>query len=145
MECRFQVTTPTTVFQSRRIHERTPPKGQGIKFSGVGAKWQNGVAENAVKIVTLESSGTDDPRFPSLARGSDPEPVAHAVSYAAHLYNNTPNKESGIAPVEIFTGKSDYQALRIPTPGDVPLMSFTQLCKMKRIPKWGPGLAVDSS
>jgi hypothetical protein len=23
--------------QSRRIHERTPPKGQGIKFSGVGA------------------------------------------------------------------------------------------------------------
>jgi hypothetical protein len=55
MECRFQVTTPTTVFQSRRIHEGTPPKGQGIKFSGVGAKWQNGVAENAVKIVTWKA------------------------------------------------------------------------------------------
>ena len=36
-----------------------------------------------------------------------------AVNHAVYMYNNTPNVQSGIAPIEVF-GKtlSDHQALR---------------------------------
>jgi hypothetical protein len=84
---------PDNGVSSRRIHEGTPPKGQGIKFSGVGAKWQNGVAENAVKIVTWKARALMI-HAPLHWPEEDPEPWPMAVSYAAHLYNNTPKQST---------------------------------------------------
>jgi Reverse transcriptase (RNA-dependent DNA polymerase) len=64
-----------------------------------------------------------------------------AVSYAAHLYNHTPNFTSGIAPIEIFTKtKSDHKVIKQAHPWGCPAYvlepSLTQAGS--KIPKWQP-------
>ena len=44
--------TDNGVFKAADFLKEIAEKKQTIRFSGVGAKWQNGVAENAIKIVT---------------------------------------------------------------------------------------------
>ena len=43
--------TDNGVFKSHAFTRELAENFQTIRFSGVGAKWQNGVAENAIKIV----------------------------------------------------------------------------------------------
>ena len=43
--------TDNGVFTSKEFMRELAEKGQGIKFSGVSAQFQNGAAENAIKIV----------------------------------------------------------------------------------------------
>ena len=78
-------------------------KGQGMTLSGVSAQFQNGAAENRIKVVirnartmTLHTAL----RWPGFAE-KNLWPMA--LSHAVHLWNQTPKQESGIAPVEVFT------------------------------------------
>ena len=72
----------------------------------MGAKWQNGVAEGAIHIVVSRAR-----TMMIHAKLQWPWPMA--MEYAAYLYNNTPNAESGIAPIEVFSRTvSDGQALK---------------------------------
>ena len=64
-----------------------------------------------------------------------------AVSYAAHLYNHTPNRDSGKSPAEVFQrSKHSHQALKHAHPWGCPVYvlepSLTQ--SGGKIPKWQP-------
>ena len=64
-----------------------------------------------------------------------------ALNYAAHLYNNTPNKETGIAPIEVFTKThTDHQALHNAHPWGCPVYVLEPKLTSAggKIPKWNP-------
>ena len=64
-----------------------------------------------------------------------------AVLHAAYLYNHTPNSETGIAPIEVFTGTlSDHQALWLSHTWGCPVYVLEPRLTTSggKIPKWQP-------
>ena len=47
--------TDNGIFKSQRYVEAIKQEEQTIRYSGVGAKWQNGVAEGAIRIVVSKA------------------------------------------------------------------------------------------
>jgi len=47
--------TDNGVYKSMDFMRELADNAQAIRFSGVGAKWQNGIAENAIKIITTKA------------------------------------------------------------------------------------------
>ena len=80
--------------------------GQSIKFSGVGAHHQNGVAERAIQTV---SSWARTMLLHATIHWPEAEHLhlwPFALQHAAYLWNHLPNRTTGIAPIEIFSGVS---------------------------------------
>ena len=105
------------------------------------AKWMNGVAENSIKIVVSKARTMMIHASLHWPDEYDESLWPMVVSYAAHLYNHTPNRESGIAPMEIFTGTmSNHQALHNAhvwgSPAYVLEPKLTE--SGHKIPKWQP-------
>ena len=100
------------IFKSRAFVDKIASNQQSIRFSGVGAKWQNGVSEGAINFIASTARTMMIHAALHWPEQDDPSLWCLAVSHAVHLYNHTPNRESGIAPIEIFTtSKNDGQAL----------------------------------
>ena len=76
---------------------------QDIRYSGVGAKWQNGVAEGGIRIVVSKARTMMIHAALHWPEMENEELWPMALSHAVYLYNNTPNELTGIAPIEIFT------------------------------------------
>ena len=81
-------------------------RGQAIKFSGVGAHHQNGVAERTIKTIRswartmLLHATIHWPEQNHLTLWP------YAFEHAVFLWNNLPSRTSGLAPIELFTGVS---------------------------------------
>jgi hypothetical protein len=103
----------------RSFHQRNAANYQQIKFCGVGAKWQNGVAENVIKI--LESKACTMMIYALLMwpEAKDETLWSMAVSHAAYLYNHTPNEVTSIAPIEIFLQTTNDGQSEMRIHGDV--------------------------
>jgi transposase InsO family protein len=133
--------TDNGAYQSAAFQEALRENEQSIRYSGVGAKWQNGVAENAIKIVTTRARTMMIHAALHWPEEDDKTLWHLAVSYAAHLYNNVPNMRTGIAPVELFTGtKSDHQALKNAHPWGCPVYVLEPSLTHAggKLPKWQP-------
>ncbi|MGH7974569.1 MAG: hypothetical protein ACREBR_03500, partial [bacterium] len=92
------------VFSSRDFRGELASQKQGLTLSGVGAHYQNGVAERAIQTVTSHARIMmlhSALRWPSTTEASL---WPFALEYAAHIWNTTP-KEScgGLSPLEIFS------------------------------------------
>ena len=95
---------------------------QTIRFSAVGAKWKNGSAENAIKIVTNRARTMMIHAAIHWPEVDDKSMWPFAVSYAVHLYNQTPNRLTNISPAEIFQRtKSTHNALKYTHPWGCPI------------------------
>jgi hypothetical protein len=106
--------TDNGVFKSQLFVHEIHTNAQSIRFSGVGAKWQNDVAEGAIRIIVTRARTMmlhASLHWPEMDDKSLwPMALTHATTY---MYNHTPNELTGIAPIEAFTGAlSDGQALR---------------------------------
>ena len=128
------------IFASKEFMRELGEKGQGLTLSGVSAQFQNGAAENGIKLVVRNARTMMlhvALRWPGCAE-KDLWPMA--LSHAIHLWNHTPKMESGISPVEIFTRtKSDCQALRNSHPWGCPVYVLAPKLKDgQKIPKWDP-------
>ena len=115
-------------------------KGQGIKFSGVSAQFQNGAAENGIKIVVRNARTMMIQtafRWPGFAE-KDLWPMA--LTHAVHLWNQTPKQNDGLSPVEIFTKtQSNYASLTNAHPWGCPVYVLQPKLKDgQKIPKWEP-------
>ena len=80
--------------------------GQSIKFSGVGAHHQNGVAERAIQTM---SSWARTMLLHATIHWPEAEHLhlwPFALQHAAYLWNHLPNRTTGVAPIEIFSGVS---------------------------------------
>ena len=134
--------TDNSIYTSSKFMKELASQGQGLKLSRVDAKFQNGKAENAIKIVTqcawtmMIHAGLCWPKM------YDKELWPMALSHAAYLHNHTPNQESGLALVEVFTqSKSDHTELLNAHPWGCPAYVFKpRLRNGQKILKWEPWL-----
>ena len=133
--------TDNGVYKSKAFTEELATNYQQISFSGVGAKWQNGVAEGAIRIVVSRARTMMIHAHIHWPEVKDDSLWPMALSHAAYLYNNTPNERSGIAPVQIFSKTvSDGQVLRnLHTWGCPAYVLEPKLTEAGgKIPKWKP-------
>ena len=115
--------------------------GQTIDFSGVGAHHQNGVAERAIQTVTswaramlLNSAIMWPDQF-------DLELWLFALQHAVHIWNNLPQKDTKLAPIEVFTGDklSSHEHLKHLHVWGCPVFVLDpKLQDGKKVPKWNP-------
>ena len=90
-------------FDSVLFKEDIALQEQALDFSGVGAHFQNGVAERAVQTVSTWARAMmmhQAQHWPK-AFSEDSWPF---VDQAIYLWNNFPRQRSGLTPLEIFTG-----------------------------------------
>jgi hypothetical protein len=128
-------------FTARNFVNEVWERGQSISFSGVGAKFQNAVAESAVRTVTYMARTMmlhAALRWPE-AYSADLWPFA--MSYACHVYNNLPRRETGMSPEEAYVrDKLDTEdILRSLLPWGCPAYVLQhQLQDDNSLPKWKP-------
>ena len=133
--------TDNGIFKSKAYVKHLVDNHQSIRYSGVGAKWQNGVAENGINIVGTKARTMMIHAALMWPEVEDKALWPMTVSYAAHLYNHTPNEKTGIAPIELFSRTtSDGQALRNAHPWGCPLYVLEPRLTTEggKIPKWQP-------
>jgi hypothetical protein len=130
--------TDNGVFTSKEFMRELAEKGQGMTLSGVSAQFQNGAAENAIKIVvrnarTMMIHATL--RWPGFVE-KDLWPMA--LSHAAYLFNITPNMETGVSPISVWTRTTqESNALRNTHTWGCPVYVLTPKLKDgQKIPKW---------
>ncbi len=133
--------TDNGVYRSMDFMRELAANSQAIRFSGVGAKWQNGIAENAIKIITTKARTMMIHSAIHWPDVDDKTLWPLAVSYAAHLYNHTPNATTGLAPIEIFTRtKSDHSVLKGAHPWGCPtyVLEPSLTHAGGKLPRWQP-------
>ena len=93
---------------------------QELDFSGVGAHFQNGVAERAIQTVTYWSRAMLLHQMRRWPEAWDEALWPFALEQAVYLWNNLPRSRSGLTPLELFTGTCS----QMPVFGDV-LLTFS--------------------
>ena len=132
--------TDNGVYTSKEFLRELAEKGQGMSLSGVSAQFQNGAAENGIKI-NVRNARTmmlhAAMRWPNFA---ERELWPMALSHAVHLWNNTPKSETGVAPIEVFTSTTlTPHALKNLHPWGCPVYVLEPKLKDgKKVPKWEP-------
>jgi len=100
------------VFWSSEFQKDLEICGQTIKFSGVGAHHQNGVAEQAIWTITKCAHTMI---LHAIIHWPGHVPIElwpFAVEYATYVWNCVPKKDTGLAPIEIFyRGKQNHTLL----------------------------------
>lgn len=128
------------IYKSKEFMAALVDKNQTIKFSGVSAQFQNGVAESNIKTI-IRNARTYllhvALRWPGFAeKNLWPMAVAHAVQ----MYNITPRQDTGLSPASIFTGSiQDPHVLCNTHPWGCPVQVLEPKLKDgQKIPKWQP-------
>jgi hypothetical protein len=128
------------VFTSAEFKTDLERKQQTIKFSGVGAHHQNGIAERSIKTISYLTRTNlihSAIRWPEM---NDLELWPFAFDHCVYLYNNLPGKD-GMAPEEKWSGSSfaDYNHMHRLHPWGCPAYVLDpKLQDGKKLPKWQP-------
>jgi hypothetical protein len=128
-------------FTARNFVNEVWERGQTIDYSGVGAKFQNAVAESAVRTTTYMARTMmlhAALRWPEVYSASL---WPFAMSYACHVYNNIPRQDTGLSPEEAYVGtKLDTEEiLQSLQPWGCPVYVLQpQLQDDNSLPKWKP-------
>ena len=96
--------TDNGIFNSSEFMEDLLKKQQKIRFSGAGASHQNGAPERAIKaVVTMARTMLMHAalRCPEDTLSTDLCPMA--MDYAVCVYNRTPDMQSGLSAIEIWS------------------------------------------
>ena len=105
--------TDNGIYKSKAFTEELTTKYQSIRFSGVGAKWQNGVAEGAIRIIVSKARTIMIHANLHWPEEKNDALWPMALAHATYIYNNTPNEKTGIPPIDVYTRTaSDGQLLR---------------------------------
>jgi len=96
--------TDNGIFTKSQFCDALLSANQGHTISGVGAHHQNGLAERAIKTI---QDMTRTMMLHLSVHWPDEYDVRlwpFAMDYAVWLYNHTPQRDSGLAPMELFCG-----------------------------------------
>ena len=109
-------------------------------MSSISAHHQNGVAENAIKIVVTKARTMmlhAALRWPNM---TEKALWPLALSHAAYIYNRTPSQQTGVAPIKVWSRtKLDHHALRSLHPWGCPVYVLDpKLRDDGKLPKWEP-------
>lgn len=133
--------TDNGIYASQAFTQEIVNNSQKIRFTGVGAKWQGGVAEGAIRIIVSKARTMMIHAAVQWPEVEDESLWPLAVLHAAYLYNHTPNVETGIDPIEVFASTlSDHQALRLSHTWGCPVYVLEPRLTSAggKIPKWQP-------
>ena len=92
------------IFNKRKYVEHLQSQIQNIKYCGVGAYHQNGVAERSIRTVSDMSRAMLLHASMHWADGISSGLWPMAVDYAAFVHNRIP-RSHGEAPIDLFTGQ----------------------------------------
>ena len=111
-----------------------------MTLSGVGAHHQNGIAERAIATVVSRARTMmlhAALHWPEMA---DTALWPMAMTYSAYLWNITPKQESGMSPLELFTGTKQLHPILHNTHvwGCPAYVLDPALQDGKKLPKWKP-------
>jgi hypothetical protein len=114
--------------------------GQSIDSSGVGAKFQNGVAEQNIQTVTEMARAMMQHAHMHWPDQFSQDLWPFALDYACWIHNRKPQRDSGIAPTEIFCGVTgaSKQLVRSKVWGSPGFILDPKLQDGHKIPKWQP-------
>ncbi len=109
-------------------------------FSGVGAKHQNGVAERNIKTAAQWACKNMLHLTNHWPQYASAKYWPQAINYAVWVFNNLPNKESGITPNELWSRSKSHDNIlaRAHVFGCPVYVLDTKLQDRKKIPKWAP-------
>jgi hypothetical protein len=94
-------------FKANEFKEELAKCDQPLTLSGVGAHFQNGVAERAIRTVTEKARAMMHHASLHWPEQFQIELWPFALDYACWLHNHTPDCDSGFAPIEIFASTSN--------------------------------------
>ena len=135
-----QYSTDNGVYQAQDFLKNVAAENQTLRSSGVGAHHQNGLAENAIKIIVQKARTMMFHSALCWPESTDLKQWPLALNHAVALYNETPNPEIGLAPIEIWSNsKSTYSYLKQAHPWGCPAYVLQpKLQDGMKIPKWQP-------
>jgi hypothetical protein len=128
-------------FDSREFKADLITKGQTLYLSGVGAHHQNGVAECAIQTVTQWARSMLLHQALHWPDQAELELWSLALEHTVYIWNHLPQKDSLIAPVELFTGGNfgDFEHIsRARVWGCPAYILDPKLQDGKKILKWDP-------
>ena len=114
---------------------------QTISYSGVGAHFQNGVAERAIQTVTQSARSMMMHMLVHWPGSFDASLWPFAMNQAAALWNHLPRSRGGLSPMELFT------KTKLPVNGVIrnakvwgcpTFVLDPKLQDGKKLPKWKP-------
>ena len=108
-----QYLTDNTPFGSEAFLQDINLQKQNIKFSGVGAHHQNGVAERSIQTVTQLAQSMMCHATIMWPDQANLELWPFAMGHACYIYNNLPKPDHKRSPIELFsrTFHGDYNHL----------------------------------
>jgi len=126
------------VFTKSQFRDALLQAGQAQQVSGVGAHHQNGPAEQAIWTIQDMTRAMMLHMSVHWPDEYDTQMWPFAMDYVTWLYNHTPQKESRLAPMEIFCGtKLNCENLRCAKVfGSPTYVLDPKLADNFKIPKW---------
>jgi hypothetical protein len=112
---------------------------QTIDYSGVGAHFQNGVAERAIQTIVTWARAMLMHQLIHWPQHFDPGLWPFAMSYAVHLWNHMPKSRGGLSPIELFSGTKlpSYDVLHNARVWGCPVYVLNpKLQDGRKLPKW---------
>jgi hypothetical protein len=101
------------VYKTKEFMDDLEQRNQTMRFSGVGAHHQNGIAERAIRTISESARAMILHAAIHWPEEISLELWPFAMDYAVYLWNRMPRKETGLSPIEIFCGsKIDRSVLR---------------------------------
>eukprot|EP00804_Cyclotella_cryptica_P000828 CCRYP_001075-RA/>CCRYP_001075-RA protein AED:0.12 eAED:0.13 QI:0/0/0/1/0/0.25/4/0/1066 len=126
------------VFISNEFREHCTCLGPTLRFSGVGAHHQNGVAEQAIQTITNMACANMLHATLHWPDRSFIDLWPLAMNYAVWVYNKLPQHGTGLSPEELFSGIKCSQSNlpRAHVFGCPVYVLDPRLQDGKKIPKW---------
>lgn len=128
------------IYRSRDFTNDLLRLGQSIKFSGVGAHHQNGIAERAIQTISASARSMLIHAMIHWPGEVSLHLWPFAVEYAVYLWNLTPQMSSNRSPSELFFGvTSDHSVLSdIKCWGCPAYVLDPTIQDGKKLPRWNP-------
>ena len=128
------------VFKTKEFINDLEQRRQTIRYSGVGAHHQNGIAERAIRTISESARAMLLHAAIHWPQQVNLDLWPFAMDYAVYLWNRMPRKDTGIAPIEIFCGtKLDPKVLRTTHVWGCPAYVLDpKIQDGKKLPRWEP-------
>ena len=109
-------------------------------FAGVGAHHHNGVAERSIQTIMSMARTVmlhAAIRWPDTA---DSSLWPMAVDYAVYIHNHMPNRKSGLAPIDLFSGTKwpSHKCRNLHVWGSPTYVLDSAMQDGKKLPRWTP-------
>jgi hypothetical protein len=130
--------TDSGAFKANAFVKHIHDTHQLLRFCGTNANHQNGVAERAIQSISNMTRAMILHTSIQSKDGIDASLWPQAVTYAAHIYNNTP--KDGFCPADLFTGSAitRHRLMDLHVWGCPLYVLDPKIQQGKKLPRWEP-------